>query len=238
VRNTEATEDDARRSLAAVQRPADAADRAAQLDAVTVDAMGTLVELDEPVGRLQSALERWNVRRSREQVAAAFQREVAYYLQHKLEARDAATLTELRRRCAAVFLEGAQAEIDAAAFSPAFVDSMVFRPVDGAVPALARLRAAGLALACISDWDIGLEEQLAKVGLDHLFETVLTSAEAGAPKPQPPIFQEALRRLGIRRPERAVHVGDGEGDRKGAKAAGLAFEPVPLATVPERLGVL
>jgi putative hydrolase of the HAD superfamily len=209
---------------------------AKELDAVTVDAMGTLVELDEPVERLQEALRGWNVGRPRDQVAAAFQREIAYYLKHKLEARDRDSLAELRHRCAAVFLEGAGAEIDPAEFSPAFVDSMVFRPLDGAVPALERLRAAGLALACVSDWDIGLEEQLAKVGLDHFFETVLTSAEAGAPKPGPRIFAEALRRLEVS-PARAVHVGDGEGDREGAKAAGLAFEPVPLGTVPERLGL-
>jgi len=113
---------------------------------------------------------------------------------------------------------------------------MVFRPFDGAVPALERLRAAGLGLACVSDWDIGLQEQLAKVGLDHLFDVVLTSAEAGAPKPEPALFLEALSRLRVE-PGRALHVGDGDTDRNGAHAAGLAFEPVPLATVPERLGL-
>jgi HAD superfamily hydrolase (TIGR01509 family) len=206
------------------------------LDAVTVDAMGTLVELDDPVGRLSQALQRWNLDRSGEQVGAAFQREVAYYLEHKLEARDAAGLGDLRRRCAAVFLEGVGADIDPAEFSPAFVDSMVFAPVNGAVPALERLRATGLSLACVSDWDIGLEEQLAKVGLDDLFETVITSAETGAPKPEPPIFEEALRRLGVEA-NRAVHVGDAKSDRVGARAVGMAFETIPLATVPDRLGL-
>jgi HAD superfamily hydrolase (TIGR01509 family) len=209
---------------------------AKDLDAVTVDAMGTLVELDEPVERLRTALGRLDIERPRDQVAAAFQREVAFYLEHKLDARDEEGLADLRRRCAAVFLEGADAEIDPADFSAAFVESMAFRPIDGAIPALVRLRAAGLVLGCVSDWDIGLQEQLAKVQLDHLFEAVLTSAEAGAPKPQAPIFQEALRRLGVSS-SRTVHVGDGEGDREGAKGAGLAFEPVPLATVPERLGI-
>jgi putative hydrolase of the HAD superfamily len=206
------------------------------LDAVTVDAMGTLVELDDPVGRLSEALRRWKVDRPLGQVGAAFQGEVAYYLGHKLEAHDAAGLADLRQRCAAIFLQGVAADIDPAEFSPAFVDSMVFAPVDGAVPALERIRAAGLSLACVSDWDIGLEEQLAKVGLDRLFETVLTSAEAGAPKPERPIFERALQRLGIQA-NRAAHVGDGEADREGASAVGMAFEPVPLATVPDRLGL-
>jgi HAD superfamily hydrolase (TIGR01509 family) len=210
---------------------------ARELDAVTVDAMGTLVELDEPIERLRRALLRWNVERPHEQVAAGFQGEVAYYLEHKLGARDTDSLAELRRQCAAVFLEAVDAELDPAAFSPVFVESMVLRPFDGAVPALERLCAAGLALACVSDWDIGLAEQLARVDLDRFFETVITSAEAGAAKPQAPIFEEVLRRLGVP-PSRAVHVGDREGDREGAKGAGLAFEPVPLATVPQRLGIL
>ena len=54
------------------------------------------------------------------------------------------------------------------------------QPLDGAVEGLQRLRAAGLALACVSDWDFGLREQLEKVGLSHHFDLVLTSAEAGA----------------------------------------------------------
>jgi putative hydrolase of the HAD superfamily len=209
---------------------------ASDLDAVTVDAMGTLVELHEPVERLARALQGRGVERSREHVAEAFRKEVDYYLLHKLSATDSTSLAALRRECARVFLEAADADLDPAEFSPAFVEAMVFRPLDGAVAALERLRAAGLSLACVSDWDIGLREQLAKVGLDHLFDVVLTSAEAGAPKPEPALFREALSRLRVE-PGRAVHVGDGDTDRDGAGAAGLAFEPVPLATVPERLGL-
>jgi putative hydrolase of the HAD superfamily len=209
---------------------------ASDLDAVTVDAMGTLVELHEPVELLARALQDRGVDRSREQVAEAFRKEVDYYLLHKVSATDSASLAALPHKCARVFLEAAGADLDPAEFSPAFAEAMVFRPLDGAVPALERLRAAGLSLACVSDWDIGLREQLAKVGLDHLFGAVLTSAEAGAPKPEPALFGEALSRLRVE-PGRAVHVGDGDTDRDGAGAAGLAFEPVPLATVPERLGL-
>jgi putative hydrolase of the HAD superfamily len=209
---------------------------ASNLDAVTVDAMGTLVELHEPVERLARALQDRGVERSRQDVAEAFRKEVDYYLLHKLSATDSTSLAALRRECARVFLEAADADLDPAEFSPAFVEAMVFRPFGGAVAALERLRAAGLSLACVSDWDIGLREQLAKVGLDHLFDVVLTSAEAGAPKPEPALFREALSRLRVE-PGRALHVGDGDSDRDGAGAAGLAFEPVPLATVPERLGL-
>jgi FMN phosphatase YigB (HAD superfamily) len=209
---------------------------AENLDAVTVDAMGTLVELDAPVDRLALALRKRGMDRSNEQVAAAFKTEVAYYLEHKLSARDAASLADLRRECARVFLESASAEIDPTVFAPAFVDAMLFEPVEGSLGAVESLRAAGLALACVSDWDIGLEEQLSKAGIGHLFDLVLTSAEAGAPKPDPALFEEALRRLGVPA-TRAIHVGDSEADDAGASAAGMGFEPVPLATVPDRLAL-
>jgi putative hydrolase of the HAD superfamily len=206
------------------------------LDAVTVDAMGTLVELDEPVARLDLALRELGVELGHDEIAAAFRTEIAYYLAHKLSATDEGALAEFRRECARVFLEAAGTDLGAEGFAPAFVGAMVFRPLEGAVSALERLRAAGLALACVSDWDIGLREQLEAVGLAHLFALVLTSAETGAPKPEPALVAEALARLGVD-PARTVHVGDGEADAAGAQAAGIAFEPVPLATVPDRLGV-
>lgn len=209
---------------------------ASDLDAVLVDAMGTLVELDEPVVRLQAALETRGIERTREQVGTAFGKEIEYYLADKLSARDDESLARLRRECAGVFLEAAGAGIPAEEFVDAFVAAMVFRPVEGAVTALEGLRAAGLSVACVSDWDVGLAGQLEAIGLDRLFSLVLTSAEAGAPKPDPALFDEALRRLEVT-PDRTVHVGDGDGDRDGARAAGIAFEPVPLATVPERLGL-
>jgi putative hydrolase of the HAD superfamily len=209
---------------------------AASLDAVTVDAMGTLVELDDPAGRLRAALAGRSVDRPVSEVAEAFRAEVAYYLPRTLEGRDEASLGDLRRRCTAVFLEHARAELDAAEFVPAFVDSIVFRPVTGAEAALGRLRSAGLALACVSNWDVSLAPQLERSGLRGLFAEVVSSAEAGAAKPDPTVFAVALDRLGVP-PARALHVGDGGADREGAAAAGLAFEPVPLATLPERLGL-
>jgi putative hydrolase of the HAD superfamily len=209
---------------------------AEHLDAVTVDAMGTLVELDAPVERPSQALHDRGLATSAGRVAIAFQAEVDYYLAHKLAARDDEGLAALRRECSRVFLEAADANLDPDEFTPAFVDAMVFTPLEGAVAALGRLRAAGLALACVSDWDIGLRSALAAAGLDHLVDLVLTSAEVGAAKPAPTLFTEAASRLGVDS-RRILHVGDGEADRVGAAAAGLAFEPVPLATVPDRLGI-
>jgi HAD superfamily hydrolase (TIGR01509 family) len=209
---------------------------ASDFDAVTVDAMGTIVELVDPTEALGRALAERGVTAGEEKVRAAFAAEVAYYVQHAQEGRDEEALRELGRACAAVFLDHVGAELDVAEFAPAFVAALQFRPLDGAVEALERLRAAGLVLACVSNWDVSLEDRLAEADLGHLFATVATSAEAGALKPDPGAFLLALERLGVE-PGRAVHVGDDTADEDGAAAAGIAFEPVPLATLPERLGL-
>jgi putative hydrolase of the HAD superfamily len=209
---------------------------ASSLDAVTVDAMGTMVELDDPTPRLRRELAERGVEREPDEVAAAFRAEVAYYLPRTLEGRDGESLADLGRRCTAVFLEHARADLDPEEFAPAFVGSIVFRPLDGAAAALGSLCRAGLALACVSNWDVSLRGHLEAAGLAGFFAQIVSSAEAGSAKPDPEVFRVALERLGVR-PERALHVGDGDGDRDGAAAAGLAFEPAPLATLPERLGL-
>ena len=208
----------------------------AEIDAVTIDAFGTLVELESPVGRLQTALAERGVDRDERSVAAAFASEVEYYLVHKGEGRDDASLLDLRNRCSGVFLAGAAPELDAEEFAPAFVGSLVFRPLDGVVGALRRLRRAGLELACVSNWDVGIDEQLEKAGLASYLSAIVSSAETGAEKPDARVFTEALGRLGVLA-ERAVHIGDDEADQAGAFAAGLRFEPPPLATLPARLGL-
>ena len=209
---------------------------ASAIDLVTVDAFGTLVELVDPYDRLGDALAARGVERDRDSVAAAFAAEAAYYLPRSHEGFDAPSLARLRRDCAGVFLAELGAELDPGEFAPAYVEALEFRPMAGAKPALERLRSAGLALACVGNWDISLEEHLVALGLAGYFGTVVTSAEAGAPKPDPAPFRLALERIGVDA-SRALHTGDSEADREGAAAAGVAFEPAPLATLPSRLGL-
>jgi putative hydrolase of the HAD superfamily len=209
---------------------------AAALDAVTVDAFGTLLLLEDPTERLRAALAERGVDRDADAVRAAFRAEAAYYRPRSLAGRDADSLLALRRDCMRVFLAAAEAPLEAAAFVPAFLEAIVFRPADGALEALDALAGAGLSLACVANWDVSLHEHLERLGLDTRFAVVLPSAEAGAEKPQPRIFEMALERLGVE-PARALHIGDEAVDREGAAAAGLAFEPVPLATLPARLGL-
>ena len=90
------------------------------------------------------------------------------------------------------------------------------------------LRRRGLALAVVSNWDVGLAEHLGRVGIGALVDTVVTSAEAGAAKPDPAVFHLALERLRVAA-DRTLHVGDSDSDEEGARAAGLRFAPAPLA---------
>ena len=206
------------------------------LDAVTIDALGTLVELRDPVEPLREVLAAHGVSRDGEAVARAFAVEAGYYVRNSLRGRDEAGLAALRRDCAAVFLAELDADVDPADFAPAFVGALEFRLVEGAARALDALRAAGLALACVANWDMTLESHLDRLGVADRFDAIICSALGGAEKPDPAIFRFALDRLGAA-PERALHIGDSVADHEGALRAGLAFEPVPLVTLPARLGL-
>jgi putative hydrolase of the HAD superfamily len=204
------------------------------VEAVTIDAYGTLVVLRDPVPSLQRSLAERGVERSAGETRAAFAAEVAFYVVRSHEGYDAGTLAELRRDCAAVFLEAARAALDPDEFVPAFLDALVFETEPGAADACRALAGGGLRLAVVSNWDVGLHDRLGELGLAGLVDTIVTSAEAGAPKPSPEIFALALARLGAV-PERTVHVGDSDADAEGARAAGLRFEPAPLADAAARI---
>ncbi len=204
------------------------------VEAVTIDAYGTLVSLRDPVPSLRAALAARGVDLGEAAVRAAFAAEVAFYVERSHEGRDEATLALLRRDCAAVFLEAAGAELDPDEFTPAFLGSLAFEEVPGAAAACRALAGRGLRLAVVSNWDVGLHEHLGALGLSALVDAVVTSAEAGSPKPAPAIFELALLRLGAA-PERTVHVGDADADAEGARAAGLRFEPAPLSDAAARI---
>jgi HAD superfamily hydrolase (TIGR01509 family) len=204
------------------------------VEAVTIDAYGTLDTLRDPVHSLQEALAARGVERGAGNVEEAFRVEVAYYVPRSHEGRDDATLALLRRDCARVFLEAAGADLAPEEFASAFVEALVFEAVAGATDACRALAEAGLRLAVVSNWDVGLHDQLARLGLTAIIDEVVTSAEAGAPKPDPAVFRLALSRLDVT-PSRAVHVGDASADEEGARAAGVRFEPAPLADAAGRI---
>jgi putative hydrolase of the HAD superfamily len=96
--------------------------------------------------------------------------------------------------------------------------------------ALARLKAAGLALGVVSNSEGRVEEALEAAGLRQYFDVVVDSALVGIEKPDPRIFQAALQALGVS-PDETLYVGDlYEVDVIGARAAGI--EAVLIGTLP------
>jgi putative hydrolase of the HAD superfamily len=203
--------------------------RFAELDAVTVDGYGTLVRLLDPVPSLVRSLSIRGLDRSRELVHSAFTAEVAYYRPEAVRGRDPDSLARLRCDCTRVFLDAAGIDLEAGSFVDDFMASIRFEAVPGAIEMLEELRGRGLDLAVVSNWDVGLAEHLERIGVGHLFSAIVTSAEAGAAKPDPAVFRLALERLRVE-PARALHVGDEDEDEQGAAAAGVRFAPAPLAT--------
>ena len=189
---------------------------------VLLDALGTLVELQPPAPRLRALLAEEGFEVSDEGAAAAFAAEIAYYLEHHLEGSDPAGLESLRDRCATVMLSALEAPaVDHATMRRAMLASLRFEAYPDAVPALEALRGAGRRLVVVSNWDRSLPDWLGHTGLLELVHGVVTSAEAGAAKPDPAIFRHALDLAGAA-PRQTVHVGDSlDLDVAGARAAGI-----------------
>ncbi len=72
---------------------------------------------------------------------------------------------------------------------------------------LAELRQRGLVLAICSNWDWDIDRAVAAAGLEGATDVVVTSARAGARKPNPRIFRQTLERCYVAPPE-ALFVGD------------------------------
>jgi putative hydrolase of the HAD superfamily len=194
------------------------------LRAVLFDALGTLLELEPPAPHLCAELAARGVVVSEAEAAAALRVEIAYYRAHHDEAVDLAALDDLRDRCTAV-LAGALPEH--ARGTPdlrgALLAALRFRPYPEVTETLRALRAAGLRLVVVSNWDVSLHEALAQTGLIQLLDGAISSAEVGVAKPARAIFERALVLAGGISPAAAVQVGDDvAADVAGARAAGIA----------------
>ncbi|MGX6448426.1 HAD-IA family hydrolase, partial [Patulibacter sp. S7RM1-6] len=196
---------------------------------LTIDAMGCLVTLEDPVPALGRLLAARGTPRGADAIAAALRHEIAYYQAHHARARDDAALRGLQRACAELVareldLRLVPGDPDPGAVDEAFVDGFLacleFAVLPGVPEALAAVRDAGLPMACVSNWDRGLAGHLDRLGLAGYFRAVVTSGGVGVGKPDPAIFAPALDALGL--PAAAVaHLGDEAVDRDGAAAAGL-----------------
>jgi putative hydrolase of the HAD superfamily len=181
--------------------------------ACLIDALGTMVRLLPPWDHLDDAVVRGL---GPERVRSAFEAEMRFYAANSERGRDAASLAALREEAAAILSAGLGREVGVASMMAA----IRFEAYPDARPALAALRRRGLRIVCVSNWDYELGAVLDRIGLAPALDGVVTSAAAGARKPDPAIFAVALELAGCAAAE-AFHVGDSDEDVEGARAAGV-----------------
>jgi putative hydrolase of the HAD superfamily len=92
---------------------------------------------------------------------------------------------------------------------------------DDVCPAFGRIKAMGLSVGIISNWDSRLVGLLNGLGLGEVVDVIVSSADVGLHKPDPRIFELACSRAGVS-PHEAAHVGDHHyADVLGASAVGM-----------------
>ena len=125
----------------------------------------------------------------------------------------------------------------------AYTDLAWTGSIPGAVDALRRLAATGVAIAIVSNSNGTVEEQLLRTRICQVgagegvtVHVVLDSFVVGIEKPHPGIFERALGEIGVA-PSSAVHVGDtGWADVAGARAAGVLpvhLDPHGFCPIPD-----
>jgi putative hydrolase of the HAD superfamily len=194
------------------------------MNAVLLDALGTLVDFEDPAPLLRAALAGRGVEVDGARARAAVRAEIAFYRREHGTAGDRAALAGLRRRCAEVVREALAPAADGVATDDlvdVLVDSFRFAPFPEVPAVLAELRAHRRPLAVVSNWDVSLHDVLERTGLRPYFGAVVVSAEIGVAKPDPEPFRRALAALGADAAG-ALHAGDSlDEDVAGARAAGV-----------------
>jgi HAD superfamily hydrolase (TIGR01509 family) len=133
-------------------------------------------------------------------------------------------------------------ELPAAEIERAIVDGVVDRyrhegapRIAGAVETVRRVAARWpVGLASSAHRDV-IDASLAATGLGGVFGVVVSSDEVDHGKPQPDVYLEAARRLGVT-PRACLVVEDSYNGVRAAKAAGMTVVLVPNLAVPPRPG--
>ncbi len=203
--------------------------------AIFFDLVGTLVEPRGPIGEQYAAVaRRYGQPADADALEAAFAREIASTpaVQAWGLPREAAEAAErgwwhafVRR----VFdLAGARTLLDPDRFEPFFDDLYrhfttgdAWRLYPDVLPALGRLKAAGVVTGLITNYDSRIYRLVESLGLASSLDSITIPASAGGTKPGRAIFGHALFRHRLAASE-AGHVGDSlTDDYQGALEAGL-----------------
>ena len=205
---------------------------------VTFDLYDTLIELNPPRWiRLQAAAQKVGVDTDFDALLAADRVAEDFYTSENgtwpirdrdHDEREAFRLAHLRRWLDAAGIDAGEDEL--AALRQAYVDEFVadvtggnYRVFDDVLPALDRLRQAGIKRAVISNADADVTDLCTHLEFAGHMDAIITSALVGWEKPDPRTFYAALDHPLIDVPPGdALHIGDQPGsDVSGAVAVGM-----------------
>ncbi len=201
------------------------------IDAVLLDAAGTLIRTVEPVALTYTRIaRRWGAQLEPQEVSRAFREVFRRMPPMAFDATgdyspDALERDWWRTLVSRVVIEvgGAIPQFDRYfdALYGYYASGSAWALYPEVVPVLSQLNAAGLPVAVVSNFDSRLPGILRDHGLEPMIAEVVFSTGVGAAKPDSRIFRLALANLGVT-PSRALHVGDDRwADYEGARAAGL-----------------
>ena len=133
-------------------------------------------------------------------------------------------------------------ELTPAEIERAIVEAMVDRyraegapEIEGAAAAVERLaRSYPLGLASSAHRDV-IDASLRATGLDRVFQVVVSSDDVAHGKPEPDVYLETARRLGVD-PSRCLVIEDSLNGVLAGRAAGMAVALVPNLAVPPAAG--
>ena len=201
------------------------------LKAIFFDAAGTLIYLPRPVGEHYSEVaHRFGVDLDATALDVAFRAAWADSSARVSDHRprdddDKGWWRDLVNRVLAKVLSPAQAAVfEADSYFEAvyahFAEPGVWAAYSEVLEVLGTLRARGIRLGVISNFDRRLRTVFEHLQLTNFFERIVLSSEVGADKPDPFIFACALEALQVT-PAEAMHVGDDPKRDWGAEAVGL-----------------
>jgi putative hydrolase of the HAD superfamily len=145
---------------------------------------------------------------------------------HAAHSRDEASFLAVRAQVhtGRLAAAGVLGDLDAIAarISELEYDPAHYRLYEDTLPALARVRAAGVGAVIVSNHVWRLPEITAALGLGAYVDGVVTSARVGYRKPHPGIYRAAMAAVGGGAPQSLLFVGDSRAaDVEGPRAMGM-----------------
>lgn len=192
-------------------------------DAVFLDIDGTLLWVDLDVEGYAEDLAPYsgNGGLTAERVSGPVWASLRRHIRENIRHRTEEDLAGFRRRNAEITAAELGIEAPVEVLTGVAERRISFNPYRESEGVMRELRAMGLPLYAVSNWDIELARVLDDLGWTGYFDGLVVSAVLGVEKPEGEIFEEALRISGVER-GRVVHVGnDPVTDVRGASEAGL-----------------